>query len=456
MNKKEYVPYFKRNKIQNQTTSHNNRREWDDDYDTNQRTSYENSTSNVDFNGKSVSNQVKDMTVFPNKSNEKSNLIETKLIDELTKPTGISFQPSDTQLNELVKRAKGLNMEYLYEILHSKIYSYENYDNQNLVKSFIKSLYCIYVLMKEYPLFKDLMTESLSLIYSIKDYFSISNKKVYEITVLIIKLVIGDSNEESINDYDNTCNTTYPTQSEMKQEENQGKDVDLFENEENSTEKTSKLKFIKSKHKSSKVINTLENIFESTEDRKQVESSHNSIFDSIPKEIDFTNTVNVENIFENKEKLEKERKLNDLLNSISEIDSSNQTKDNQSLEVSLFNSLNINHSDDKKNNPSASNISMSNLNDRLFLESHPLIKEQIDSQFKYLLSTYGESNKENLYDYAKQIVLNNPLLKGLLNKEQEKERIIICKEDKSFNSKFAFGEKEEKDSFDFVNDLLKK
>lgn len=273
MNKKEYVPYFKRNKIQNQTTSHNNRREWDDDYDTNQRTSYENSTSNVEFNGKSVSYQVKDMTVFPNKSNEKSNLIETKLIDELTKPTGISFQPSDTQLNELVKRAKGLNMEYLYEILHSKIYSYENYDNQNLVKSFIKSLYCIYVLMKEYPLFKDLMTESLSLIYSIKDYFSISNKKVYEITVLIIKLVIGDSNEESINDYDNTCNTTYPTQSEMKQEENQGKDVDLFENEENSTEKTSKLKFIKSKHKSSKVINTLENIFESTEDRKQVESS---------------------------------------------------------------------------------------------------------------------------------------------------------------------------------------
>jgi len=61
---------------------------------------------------------------------------EEKLVSEITKPTGVSYNPTENQLKELVRRAKTLNQEVLYDSLLNKVYDYNNITNNNSMKEF--------------------------------------------------------------------------------------------------------------------------------------------------------------------------------------------------------------------------------------------------------------------------------------------------------------------------------
>ena len=65
--------------------------------------------------------------------------LEEKLVNDIIKPTGISYNPSENQLNEIAKRAKNLNLEVLYEVLLNKIYCFNDISNSSLLKSFTVS-----------------------------------------------------------------------------------------------------------------------------------------------------------------------------------------------------------------------------------------------------------------------------------------------------------------------------
>ena len=386
---------------------------------------------------------------FYDQKQEKSVLMEQKIIDELTKPSGISHKPSDSQIAELIKRSKTLNIESLYTVLLNKIYCYEQYDNSQNIKSLIKSLYCIYYLLKELDEFKDLFLENVSLIYSIKDHYALTNKKVIEAVNLVLSII-------DENNYQENLESKQIEQVEEKVETKQS-NFDLFGVEEEKKviapeDKKDKLKFIKKKTKDSNVVKEGNSIFDigfsnKAEPQKDTKISlADSLFNSAPNEIDFTNSnKGIDNIFEAKEKSEREKKLNDLLSQLNvEGDKS------QSTEVAI-------------------NIPSINFENNDELMKNNIVQEQINTQFNYLISIYGSQNKEELYEYAKKVVLDNPLLKQTitthLNKQSQlisqqakaNEKIILCKDNKGFNSKAAFNEPEkEKDSFSFVNDLLKK
>ena len=140
----------------------------------------------------------------------------------------------------------------------------------------------------------------------------------------------------------------------------------------------------------------------------------------------------------------------------------NVNKEDSTSLVITSNPLNLENDNNKLNN----------------ISTNPVIQQQINSHYNYLIKEYGTENKEALYEYAKQMVLNNPLLKNKINLNStsnpisnnfntnnsltfnslnnNSSKIVICKEDKNFNSKKAFGEEEDKkDAFDFVNDMLK-
>lgn len=434
--------------------------------------------------GYASSNQVSynQETQQPSNQPQKSQyVIEQKLIDEITKATGIAFKPTDTQLNDLGRRIKNLNIEVIYEILLNKIYCYENYDDQNDIKSLVKSLYVIGFLIKTNPDMNNYFSENISLFHSIKDHFTL-NKKVIESCIPILKILDPDFTQSEPQKSDNLDNNISNDVVCSKSS------ADIFglgfgnsdqaseESNNSTTNVKSKFNFIKggnntiattnpkvesnSKTKReavpvddlfgvnseivSKVAAVEEDIFVSS--TKQLTNQFSNLFEdtnkSAPVDLDFTKInqeSNIDSIFTNKEKTERERKLNDILNQLG--GSEQQTSTSLALPVGL---------------------GIINQESAQIDENHPFVQSQINTQLNYLISIYGSQNKDSLLDYAKKTVLSNPLLKEQMStlgsfSSKPVEKIVLVKSNPQFDSKKAFGEEEKpKDSFAFVSEMLKK
>lgn len=59
---------------------------------------------------------------------------ENKLVDDILQPTGITIKPSDSQINEFLKRLKSLDKKLIGKILYEKISNFENLSNQAEIK----------------------------------------------------------------------------------------------------------------------------------------------------------------------------------------------------------------------------------------------------------------------------------------------------------------------------------
>lgn len=407
-------------------------------------------------------------------------VIEQKLIDEITKATGIAFKPTDTQLNDLGRRIKNLNLEVIYEILLNKIYCYENYEDPNDLKSFVKALHVICYLIKTNPDMNNYFSENISLFHSIKDHFSL-NKKVNEASLPILKILDPDYQfqvEPQKNEYTESTNSNKVVCSKNSTDifglglgnSDQTPETTLTGN----STKPSKFDFIKGggninqkatapvKSKVTEELVTVEDIFGVNSEvvsklndeeifvsnTNQLSNQFNSLFENeiknTPVNLDFTTMnqeSNIDSIFSNKEKSERDRKLNDILNQLGGSEAQTST----SLALPVGQSL--------------SGILSS---DTQVDENHPFVQNQISTQLNYLISIYGSQNKESLLDYAKKTVLSNPLLKEQMSSighfsSKPSEKIVLVKDNSQFDSKKAFGEEDKpKDSFGFVNEMLKK
>lgn len=420
---------------------------WDEDDDT---TTYK-SNSNQYGQSQNISS-----TNTPSQSNF---FIEQKLLDEITKPTGISYTPSDSQISELIKRAKNLNSEGIYQILLSKIYCYENYEDTNSLKSFCKALAVINAFIRERKDIFNMFTENVSLFVSMKEHFGLNNKKIADIIVQILKILSPEDLEiNNNNEYDEPTDSIV-----VNNDDNDLLGIYSSTNQTQSTKnedtKAKKFDFIKNKKtdqgpKATK-NDQLDDIFGlSTEETKTqksgIQNTDNTkiLADNLfsVNDYDFSKTHesnNIDLIFQNQEKVERDKKLNELLSQLESPENKDPSKET-ALEVA-FQQVNLSDTD---------------------FENHPFVQQQIQSQLNYLISVYGPQNKDTMYEYAKQTVLNNPLLKQNLQNQINKQpnmliqsttssNIVICKDNKEFNSKKAFGEEEKKDSFGFVKDMLK-
>jgi hypothetical protein len=128
--------------------------------------------------------------------------METKLIDDILKPTGVTIKPSDSQLNEFIRRIKNLNKEAVGKILMERIGNLGTpTEDQNQVKQLMKALYIVEcILHKKIEGYQSLFSDQTILLISIENSFS-NNKKLCEIanTILILlgerKPTVSSSNQ---------------------------------------------------------------------------------------------------------------------------------------------------------------------------------------------------------------------------------------------------------------------
>lgn len=116
--------------------------------------------------------------------------LETKLIDDILKPTGVTIKPSDSQLNEFIKRIKTFNKDFIYKILIDRIVNLGvPTEDQNQVKQLMKALYVIEsMLLKKVEGYQTLFSDQSSVFNSLENSYS-NNKKICDITNNILILL---------------------------------------------------------------------------------------------------------------------------------------------------------------------------------------------------------------------------------------------------------------------------
>jgi hypothetical protein len=76
--------------------------------------------------------------VYLNKEPESKKIgfeYESKVIDDILKPTGVTIKPSENQLNDFLKRIKAFNKEIVFKILIQNVKIFANVnDDQNQLK----------------------------------------------------------------------------------------------------------------------------------------------------------------------------------------------------------------------------------------------------------------------------------------------------------------------------------
>lgn len=413
----------------------------------------------------------KDDTINDKYDSLSNYIIEQKLIDDITKSSGISNKPSEIQLNEFIKRSKNLNLNALHHILINKIYNYENYKNSTSIKTFIKSLYLIYTLIKNNKDFKELIYDNYSLFLSIRDYYIISNKFVVDVLELILNILNFENNVLETNNLENNSINIVESKRDL---------LDDIHEDSNSQNKTNesiidtkkKFDFIKkSKNNKTDFKNeiTVNNIFEDDYNIKDKPTSNvvksdfidpkltiNSLFCN--NEYDFSKNTenkynNFEEVFYDTKSIQNNNKVEDILELLNNEHSQTNKSNQNDINYNSIINTDVNLSNDNKDK---NNINI----------TKEVIQQKINNHYNYLVSEFGYKNKESLYEYAKKIVLNNPLIYNKFNNTNyntlennvnlNQNNIILCKNSNNFDSKKVFGDCEKKDTFDFVKDMLQK
>mmetsp|Transcript_6778 Transcript_6778/g.7030 ORF Transcript_6778/g.7030 Transcript_6778/m.7030 type:complete len:433 (-) Transcript_6778:58-1356(-) len=428
--KKEFQPYFKRN--QTQETQKKARGGWDEDDD---------NTSNLRIN-KNAWNMTNNKTGIPSyqdssytqqssksgsvtQNTESSGFIEEKLINDLTKPTGVSYNPSESQLKEIGKRSKNLNSNNLYELLLNKIYNFQNVSDNNELKTICKSLYVINTLIKENQEVNELFQENISLFVEINSYFAVSNKKIFDISKSV--LTVLDYKEEN-------QNQEYHSDHEQGQE---------LEQEEEKPKK--QFNFIKKKananntQSSSNTQGDLIDFGDSNDDKnknKQTELSSVKHIDDIFSESKAQNNV-------------------DLLNIESSNSTVNVSTSTNILDLIANNTGNADVIDFSNTENSAKVEKKAKLNDLLYQLN--LNEGQVSNTDKKPgkeeSSGGSEATNQLSFFYAGQ-----PGTQGVgFSPNLTGEKVVLCKSSENFDYEKVYGktEEKEKDSFGFVNDMLK-
>jgi hypothetical protein len=116
--------------------------------------------------------------------------METKLIDDILKPAGVTIKPSDSQLNDFIRRIKTLNKDVIGKILIERINNLATpTEDQNQVKQLMKALYVVEcILQKKIEGYQSLLSDQSILLILIENSFS-NNKKVCEIVNSILILL---------------------------------------------------------------------------------------------------------------------------------------------------------------------------------------------------------------------------------------------------------------------------
>lgn len=179
----------------------------------------------------------------------------------------------------------------------------------------------------------------------------------------------------------------------------------------------------------------------------------------------FDNQAKNQNLFNNEDNIQtfdltqKSENLDDILNN------HNTNKDTNDQDNKLNKVLSELNKNDDLRTENESHIKETITRTNLQI-SNPLIEEQINLQYKQFKSIYGnQCADEEIYNYAVSVVVNNPLIQRQLSNSEgyslgnrnQPEKIVLNK-DKDFDSKKVYDaiDDKPKDSFGFVNDLLKK
>lgn len=357
-------------------------------------------------------------------------------------------------------------MSKIHELLLNNIYSFTSSEESNQIKVFSKSLHVILWLIKDKEnSMKELFLENISLFVEIRNYFIISNKKIYDIVKQILYHLNFEDNDNKKSDYNfnETNNENYDNEnndnkdSDIKVEQC---DVDLFNlttDNSNLTQKSNtkmnnqstnnndnkkNFKFIKKKNNESTNNNEVSNNIQT----KQVISDIDEIFTS-------NNNNNLNN---NLDLIGIENQSKELV--------TNDTKSDSNILIdmcSLGNTdLNDIFTNEKKNVKTAQlNDLINKLNDNINLnndfvnQNHNIINTNNSNNGNDLKLITSNSNQFNMKSNDVNLYYQIPTINTNTNTNTNK--IKLCTSDENFNYAKIYGEENKpKDHFEFVKQMM--
>lgn len=279
---------------------------------------------------------------------------------------------------------------------------------------------------------KEFFLENLSLFVEIRNYFSISNKKIYDVVKQILYHMNYDDNDnDNLNDIENKETNVDQDKNDNNDPIAQETNVDLFNlnndsNKYTSNEKNEKKKnfnFIKKKKdenqnnlNSQNVVSNIDEIFSTFEkEDKNADligyESKNEIDKNSKKDgnilIDMCSIGNTDlnDIFTNENKNIKTAQLNDLINKLNENTTFNNTNQNKTSDENdqKLNSLKVVNNMNRNNDVNLF-YQIPNINTSVNTNTNKIKLCTSDENFNYS-KIYGEENKpKDHFDFVKQMM----------------------------------------------------